>query len=530
MRWLTALCLAWVVACAMPLDPPPEGSAEGGTPHPGGVLRLASSSDVNTLDPALGYDETSWLFEQMQFDTLVDYDDATNVVPELAESWTTSPDGTRWEFQVRRDVRFSTGRPMTAADVAYSLQRILTPSVHSLGAEFFQNIVGASEFIAGTAPTVRGLEAPAPDRLVVTLTAPDPLFLHKLTLPFASAVDRETVERVGQGAFARSPVGTGAFRLTAWTQGQELRLERNPNYWRPGLPYLDAIDLQIGLSGQLSWFQYQRGGLDITEVPSAEFLRVAVDPRYAPLVVRRPTVRTQYLGLNCAMPPLDRVDVRRALALAIDRERLVELVDGRGTVARGIVPPDMPGFAGYVIPMPYDPAAARRGLAAAGFPSGFSTTIWTQRDDGPMRLAQSMQQDLAAVGVTATLKPVDFPALIEAVRNPGQVPMFLLGWEADLPDPSNFLSVLLHSRGRGVNNNTFYGNTAVDALLDAAEPVTDPSRRLAMYREAEARILDEAPWVPLFHPVTVVVRHPRVRDYKVHPVRPPRLERVWLAW
>jgi ABC-type transport system substrate-binding protein len=528
-RW-ACLLLALVVACALPLDPPPEGPPDGGDPKAGGVLRLASSSDVNTLDPALGYDEVSWLFEQMQFDTLVDYDDGTRIVPELAESWTTSDDGLRWEFRVRGDVRFSTGRAMTAADIAYSLRRILTPSVHSLGAEFFQNIAGAAEYVAGTAPSVRGLEAPSADRLVVTLVTPDPLFLHKLTMPFASAVDREAVERAGQGGFARAPVGTGAFRLAEWMQGRRMRLERNPHYWRPGLPYLDGVELTIGLSDQLAWFQYQRGALDVTAIPSAEYTRVAADPRYAPLVVRRTTIRTQYVAFNCALPPFDRPDVRRALALAIDRERLVELIDGRGSIARGIVPPAMEGFAGDVVPMPYDPEGARRGLEAAGLGQGISTTLWTQRDDGPLRLAQSMQQDLAAVGVDVTLKPVDFPALIEAVRNPGQVPMFLLGWEADLPDPSNFLTVLLHSRARGTNNNSFYSNLAVDALLDAAEPVTDPSRRLATYREAEAMILNEAPWLPLFHPVTVVVRHPRLRGYRVHPVRPPRFETAWVAW
>lgn len=530
MRRLLALFLVWLAACALPLDPPPAGPAEGGEARQGGMLRLASSSDVNTLDPALGYDEVSWLFEQMQFDTLVDYDDGTQIVPELAESWTTSADGLRWEFRIRVDVRFSTGRPMTAADVAYSLQRLLTPSVHSLGAEFFENVAGATEYAAGTATTVRGLEAPSPDRLVVTLRAPDPLFLHKLTMPFASAVDREAVERAGQGGFARSPVGTGAFRLAEWTQGRVMRLERNPHYWRAGLPYLEGVELTIGVSDQLAWFQYQRGLLDVTAIPSAEFTRVASDPRYAPLIARRTTIRTQYVGFNCALPPFDRPEVRRALALAIDRERLVELVDGRGTVARGIVPPAMDGFAGDVIPMPYDPAAARRDLDAAGLGEGLSTTLWTQRDDGPLRLAQSMQQDLQAVGVQVTLKPVDFPALIEAVRNPGQVPMFLLGWEADLPDPSNFLTVLLHSRARGTNNNAFYSNLAVDALLDAAEPVIDPSQRLARYREAEAMILNEAPWLPLYHPVTVVVRHPRLRGYRVHPVRPPRFETAWVAW
>ena len=147
-----------------------------------------------------------------------------------------------------------------------------------------------------------------------------------------------------------------------------------------------------------------------------------------------------------------------------------------------------------------------------------------------MRLAQSIQQDLRAIGITLDLKPVDFPALIEAVRHPGIVPLFLLGWEADFPDPSNFLTVLLHSRSRDTNNNTFYANPAVDRLLDEADPLLDPARRFPLFHEAENLIMRDAPWVPLFHPAGSAVRHPRVRDYLLHPLRPSRVEEVWLAW
>lgn len=146
-----------------------------------------------------------------------------------------------------------------------------------------------------------------------------------------------------------------------------------------------------------------------------------------------------------------------------------------------------------------------------------------------MRLAQSMQQDMRAIGVTLRLKPVDFPALIEAVRHPGMVPLFLLGWEADFPDPSNFLTVLLSSRTRDTNNNTFYANPAVDRLLDEAAPVLEPARRFALFHEAEVLVMHDAPWVPLFYPSGTAVRHPRVRDYRLHPLRPSRIDETWVA-
>jgi ABC-type transport system substrate-binding protein len=494
------------------------------------VLRLGAADDPHTLDPAKGYDTASWSFELMLFDTLVAYDQGTNLVPALATSWTLDTDGRHYTFRLRPDVRFSTGRLLDATDVKFSLERLLTPALHSQGAEFFADLEGASDFRAGRAAHVSGIAAPAPDRVEFTLREADPLFLHKLAMPFASVVDRETLARVGDDAFAQHPVGTGAFRLVEWTYGQRLRLERNPYYFRAGLPYLDGVEVTIGVSDQLAWFKYQRGELDLAGIPSAEFPRVVSDPRYRPLLLRRTTLTTQYLGMNCALPPFDAVAVRRALNRAIDKQRLLALIDERGVVARAILPPDMPGYDPTLDPYRHDPATARAELAAAGYPQGFATTLWVTRDDTTLRIAQSIQQDLRALGIALAIKPVDFPALLEAVRRPGMVPLFLMGWEADFPDPSNFLAVLFHSRNRETNNNTFFADPAVDRLLDAAALLPAGAERWQRYHEAEVRILADAPWVPLFHPSSFAVRHPRVRDYRLHPLRPARLETVWLAW
>ncbi len=518
-------------ACAVPLDPPPGGGpAEGGgPPRQGGVLHEAAGEDPRTLDPAKGYDTASWAYEQMLFNTLVGYDAGTNVVPELAASWTIGADGRLFTFTLRPDVSFSSGRAFTAADVKYSLERLLKPTIHSQGAEFFHGIDGAADYVAGKAGEVRGIRVPAADRVEFALTAVDPLFLHKLTMPFAAVVDREAVEKWGDEDFAQHPVGTGAFVLEELIYGQRIRFARNTRYFRAGFPRLDGVEVTIGVSPQLAWLKYQRGEIDLAGIPSAEFQRVQADPRYRPLILSRTTLRTQYLGLNCALPPLDQLPVRQAMNLAIDKHRLLELIDGQGVVASGILPPDMPG-AEAVSGYPYDPEAAKTRLAEAGFASGFETTLWASRDEGSMRLAQSMQQDLRRIGVGLALKPVDFPALIEAVRHPGMVPLFLLGWEADFPDPSNFLTVLLHSRSRDTNNNTFYSNPEVDRLLDEADPLLDPSRRFPLFHKAEVLVVHDAPWVPLFHPVGSAVRNPRVRDYELHPLRPSRLEQTWVAY
>ncbi len=529
--FLLAIALLSLVGCAVPLDPPPAGPATDDQPaRPGGVLRLAAGDDVRTLDPAIGYDVASWSFEQMLFNSLVTYDAGTTIVPDIAASWDQSPDGMRFLFALRTDVRFGSGRVCEASDVKYSLERLLKLSLHSQGAVFFHGIAGAREYASGHADAISGIVARAPHVVEINLTAPDPLFLHKLAMPFAAIVDREAVEREGDTAFSRRPMGTGPFILDEWVAWQRLRLTRNPFYFRSGLPYLDGVELTIGVSDQLAWFKYQHGELDVTGIPSAEFNRVMADTRYRSVLLEHPTLRTEYVGLNCGIAPFDRVPVRQAMNLAVNKQRLLELIDGRGVIANGVLPPDMPGYYPGAPRYLHDPQGARGRLAEAGLSDGFRTELWVARSDSALRVSQSLQQDLAAIGVEMAIKPVDFPALIEAIRHPGQVPLFLLGWEADFPDPSNFLTVLLHSRSRDTNNNTFYSEREVDILLDAAEPLLDPTQRYPLFRAAEVRVMQDAPWVPLFHPVSFAVRHPRVRGYHLHPLRPARVETVSLAW
>jgi oligopeptide transport system substrate-binding protein len=155
--------------------------------------------------------------------------------------------------------------------------------------------------------------------------------------------------------------------------------------------------------------------------------------------------------------------------------------------------------------------------------------LWIRSDETTRRLAQSVQQDLADVKVAVRIKPLAWGPFLEAVRAPDLVPFFYLGWEADFPDPSNFLEVLLDSKNIGTNNNTDYSNPEVDALLAAAARTVDPAARLQLLQRAELIAIADAPWVFLFHPVSYEIVSSRVRDFALHPLRPARFERVWLA-
>lgn len=493
------------------------------------MLRLAVRDDIPTLDPAVGYDIASWTFEQMIFDTLVRYSDGgVNLVPDVATSWSASPDAETFTFHLRHDVRFTNGRAVTAADFKYAIERVLNPKTRSRGMEYFREIVGAPAFQAGRASEISGIASPNPWTIVFHLRTPDPIFVQKLAMPFAAAVPREVVARWGD-EFARHVVGSGPFMLKQWIGGQRLVLVRNPHYFIKGVPRLDAIIEQIGVGDELQWLKFEAGDIDVSAIPPAEFAYVMKTPRLKALTTRVTELATDYIGMNCQIKPFNEVRVRRAFNYAINKRKIIELLNGRGVVARGVLPPGLPGYDPDVAGYPYDPARARRLLEAAGVGKGFAPTLWMRADRTEMMMGQSIQQDLALVGVHVVLKPVAWAPLLEAIRQPHTVELFSLGWEADFPDPQNFLAVLLARDQWGANNDAFYANPEVDKLLAEAAPLSDLKRRYALYDRAEKLIIADAPWVFLYHPVTYVIHQPWVHGYVLNPMRPARLDRVWLS-
>lgn len=494
------------------------------------ILRLADVDEIPTLDPASGYDTLSWTYEQAIFDTLLRYGDANiQLEPDLALRWESSPDARTFSFHLRNDARFSDGTPVTSADFRYGIERVLNPATRSKGMEYYRGIAGSADFIAHRKDHVDGIETPDSSTITFHLSAPDPIFAHKLAMPFASAIPARVVERWGDD-FSRHAVGSGAFMLKEWIGGQRLVLVRNPYYFAKPLPRLDAIVESVGVNPELQWLRYEAGQIDaITEIPPAEFPYVMKTPRLRDLTLHKTTVTTRYLGMNCQMWPFTDVRVRRAMSYAIDRRKLIALMNGRGVVAHSPLPPDLPGFNPELAGYDYDPAKARALLEEAHLGAGFSFEIWMRADQTVLMLGQSMQQDLAPLGIRAELKPVAWGPFLEAIRQPHTAQSFVYGWEADFPDPENFLGTLLSRSEWGSNNDSFYYNPEFQELLDRASPEADLKQRYALYGEAEKIVIADAPWVFLYYPVTYVIRQPWVHDYVINPMRPTRFERIWIS-
>ncbi|MGA0563750.1 ABC transporter substrate-binding protein [Ancylobacter sp. VNQ12] len=486
----------------------------------GGDIIVTYKDDIATLDPAIGYDWQNWSIIKSLFSRLMDYTPGTpDLVPSLAESFTVSPDGQTYTFKLRKGVKFSNGREVVPADVKYSIERAVDPKTQGPGAGFFGAIAGFDDFSAGKADGLAGIETPDANTVVFKLSRPDATFLHVLAINFASVVPKEAVEAAA-GDFGKKPVGSGTFVLKDWVIGQKLVFARNPDYFVKGVPHIDSFTIEIGQEPLVALLRLQKGEVDIAGdgVPPAKFLEMTKAPDAKDLIVDGQQLHTGYVTLNTRIKPFDNVKVRQALNMAINKERLVRIVNGRATPANQPLPPLMPGYDTAYKGYAYDVAKAKALLKEAGYADGFSTVLYSTNTDPQPRIAQAIQQDLAAIGVKAEIKALAQSNVIAAGGTEGEAPMIWSGgmaWIADFPDPSNFYGPILGCAGavQGGWNWSWYCNEDLQKRAVAADSMSDPSKsaeRVEAWKKIFVDVMADAPWIPVFNERRVVAKSKRM--------------------
>ncbi|MHC2568215.1 ABC transporter substrate-binding protein [Rhizobium leguminosarum] len=513
-RWLQQTTIATMVALA-PLSVMAEE-----TPKQGGDIVVTYKDDITTLDPAIGYDWVNWSMIKSLYSRLMDYAPGTpNPVPSLAESFTVSPDGLTYTFKLHKGVKFSNGREVVASDVKYSIERAVDPKTQGPGAGFFGAIKGFEDETGGKTTTLSGIETPDDSTVIFNLSRPDATFLHVLAINFASVVPKEAVEAAA-GDFGKKPVGSGTFILKDWTIGQQLVFERNKDYFVKGVPYIDSFKVEVGQEPLVALLRLQKGEVDIAGdgIPPAKFLEIKNSADGAQMIVDGEQLHTGYITLNTKVKPFDNVKVRQALNMAVNKDRITRILNGRATPANQPLPPLMPGydksFTGYA----YDVAKAKALLAEAGYPDGFETVLYSTNTDPQPRIAQAIQQDLAAVGVKAEVRALAQANVISAGGTEGEAPMIWSGgmaWIADFPDPSNFYGPILGCAGAvpGGWNWSWYCNSDLDKRAVAADSMSDPAKaaeRTAAWGKVFTDIMADAPWIPVINERRVVAKSLRM--------------------
>ncbi len=496
------------------------GIARADAPVQGGTIVVTYKDDIATLDPAIGYDWQNWSMINSLFSRLMDYKPGTaELIPTLADSYDVSPDGLTYTFKLHPGVKFTNGRAITAADVKYSIERAANPKTQGPGAGFFHSIAGADKMADGSAETMSGIEVVDEGTVRFHLSQPDATFLNVLALDFASVVPKEAVD-AANGDFGKHPVGSGAFKLKEWTVGQKLVFERNPDWFRPR-PNLDGFTVEIGQEPLVNILRLQKGEVDIAGdgIPPAEYLKMKNDPAMADDIVDRGQLETSYVTIDTTVKPFDDVRVRQALNMAINKERIIRIINGRATPATQVLPPLMPGYDDGYKGYSYDVAKAKALLKEAGVPEGFATELYTMNADPNPRIAQAIQQDLAAVGIKAEIRSLAQAQVISAGGTKGTAPLIWsggMGWIADFPDPSDFYGPILGCGGatQGGWNWTWMCDKSFEDRGTKADAMSSPAQKDARYAVWKQIFTDiqaqQAPWVPVFNERRVVAKSKRM--------------------
>lgn len=513
------------------------------------IFHYNEPAGIGTLDPAFtNYQAAIWAGGQI-FNGLVETDTSENIVPCIARSWSLDTSATVWTFNLRNDVFFHSDacfgsaktRRLTAADIKYSFERICNAKIKSAGLWIFHGTVeGADEFHRETAKNdktngINGIVVLNDTTLIIRLAKPYAPFISLLTTPFCWIVPHEAVEYYKE-QFAHHPVGTGAFRFLSWEQDRELALTRNERYFRKDnednqLPYLDGILITFIRSPKTEFYEFEQGRLDfIAAIDNSVTSQVlnsdgTLSTKFADYhLIRKLAQSVEYYGfqLDDALPVAQNqpystsVLLRQALNYAIDRDKIVKYVlQGRAVPAKhGVLPPSMPGFSPKVEGYYYDVEKSRELLLQAGFGNGRQLppiTLQIGANERTASVAEAVQQQWKEIGLDVQIQQVDFPRHLSMIRN-GELPLWRTSWIADYPDPENFLALFYSKNASPAGpNTTHFHDARFDSLYELAlSPKLTPAERYAMYNRMERIVLDNAPWIFLYHDINLRLARPSV--------------------
>lgn len=490
-----AAALIFLAGCLLPqLAACKSGSPNGSLSSP---LVIGTEAGPVLLDPRLATDAYSERVNQLLFNGLVQLDPDGRILPDLAERWTVENDRS-YVFHLRKGVRFHDGSELSSADVRYTFESILSPS---LASPYRKNFDVIDRIEAPDAATVR-----------FTLKRPHAPFLQELT---RGIVRRPLAEEDHPGVAPR-PIGTGPFVLDSWVPDQAVELSAFPQYFE-GAPKISKLVFRVIPEEGTRLLELLAGSLDILENSLSPDLldRVREDPDL--VVVTGEGNSYTYMGLNLTSPILSDLRVRRAIAHAIDREGIIKnLLRGEARVATGVLPPGHWAYEPDVRAYPYDPSAAKRILKEAHFRLPIRLSYKTSQNELARRIAEAIQHQLSEVGIEVDLRTFEWGTFYDDIKS-GNFQLYTLSW-VGVNDPDIYFN-LFHSESvppAGANRGR-YRNPEVDRLLEKGRQTVDTEARAKIYRLVQKRIAEDLPYVSLWHTKNIVVRKRNLVGFVLYP-------------
>jgi peptide/nickel transport system substrate-binding protein len=463
------------------------------------------SGDADTLDNQVSSNgETSEVTTQI-FNLLVRAKPGqTDVEPDLATSWSVSPDGLVWTFHLRHGVTFQDGTPFNAAAVKFNFDRMADKSnpYHGTGLNFeYWN-----DFMADSFKEAKVVD---PYTLQLMLKQPNAPLLYNLSIIAFDLASPASFQKYGATGVGQHPVGTGPYKFVEWVRDDHVTLAANPDFFRKGLPKTQRIIMRVIKDNAARFLALKAGEINAMEAPNTDDVRVAQsDPNLK--LVFRPAFNTGWIRFNMNDPLFKDKRLREAVAMAINRKAIVQgLYGGYGTLANQHMPPVLWGRTDAA-GIPYDPAKAKQLLAEANYPNGFSFNFWYIPVSRPYfpngkEIGTAIASDLEKVGIRAHLQTEDWATYLKDVHT-NKFPMFMIGWIGDNGDPDDWLGFFF-PKYDATNAYLSYNNPQVFDLINKAKVTSSQAERAKMYAQAESMILADYRDIPLAHArVPLVVR------------------------
>jgi len=479
------------------------------------TLVYGRGSDSIGLDAAQEEDGESFLVCESIYDALVQYKrDSTEVEPALAESWETSEDGLVWTFHLRRGVKFHDGTDFNADAVLFSYNRQGDKNhlFHNVGKTWvYWNDLGMNDIIGS-------IEAVDEFTVRITLKRPYAPFINVMAIPPFNIVSPTAVKKWRE-EFTSHPVGTGPFKFVSWARNDRIVLEANENYWG-GKPGVQRLIFRTIPESSVRLLELQKGNIHIMEFPNPDELGIIRNDKNLTLL-EVAGINIGYVAMNFDRKPFDNRKVRLAVNHAINKQSIVDnLYMGLGIVAKNPFPRQVWGYDDSIEDFAYNPKLAKQLLKEAGYPDGFSATLWQMPNPrpyfpDPTSIAVQIQSDLKKVGIDAKIETREWGKYLQEVRA-GTHDMAMLGWIADFVDPDNFLYTLFDPDS--TLNIAFYRNEKLRKILVTAQKTNDHAKRIQLYKEAQQIIHEDVPWVCIAHAKQVAVISKSVKGYILNPI------------
>ena len=466
------------------------------------IVRTAIKSDIQTID--MHKTSNNYMVPLNVFDRLVEVevkDGKSEIVPSLAKSWDISEDGKTYILHLMEGVKFHNGEDFKADDVVYSLNRIVTVQ-GAVNSSFVSQIEGFDKLANGVATELSGVKAIDDYTIEIKLKEPYAGFMASLAAAPVSILDEKTTTMAGDkfGIEPEFTVGTGPFKLKEWKLNEGIELVKNENYWKEA-PKIDGVEIKVVPDTETQNIMYRNGELDILDLDYMVDYIPTYKQEFKDNLVFVPRVGITYFTFNENIEPLNNVNIRKALSMAIDRQAIVDsMYNGTASIENGIFPKGLIGHNENIEAIEYNTEKAKEILAAEGYPNGFDMEIAidSASSDTTKSVLEIISEQLSEIGVNASLKTYDESTWL-ATRKAGELGSFMSIWTADYNDPDNFIYTFFGTDQNTKLRSLNYKDKEVIDRVSKARAIINEDERIKEYQALEKKIITEdRAWLPMY--------------------------------